>query len=117
MTDPLVTLTGTGGPFEIVIEEVRGVPLQVYKNRMGSMRDLIALAGARSDAAWIVQGERRMTYAQHNAAVRVVARALVDRGVGRGDRVALLSANNAEWVVTFWACAAARSEERRVGKE
>src|SRR5205085_5319872 len=107
MTDPLVTLTGPGGPFEIVTQAVRGVPLQVYANRMGSMRDLIALADGRGDVDWIVQGERRMTYAQHNAAVRVVARALVDRGVGRGDRVALLSANNPEWVVAFWACAAA----------
>ncbi|TMK85164.1 MAG: long-chain fatty acid--CoA ligase [Actinobacteria bacterium] len=107
MMDPLVMLTGPDGPFEIVTEEVRGVPLQVYKNRMGSMRDLIALAEARGDVDWVVQGGRRVTYAQHNAAVRVVARALVDRGVGRGDRVALLSANNPEWVVTFWACAAA----------
>ena len=107
MMDPLVMLTGPDGPFEIVTEEVRGVPLQVYKNRMGSMRDLIALAEARGDVDWVVQGGRRVTYAQHNAAVRVVARALVDRGVGRGDRVALLSANSPEWVVTFWACAAA----------
>src|SRR5438552_8925280 len=107
MTDPLVTLTGPGGPFEIVTEQVRGVPLQVYASRMGSMRDLIALADARGEADWIVQAERRMTYAQHNAAARVVARALVDRGVGRRDRVALVSANNLEWVVTFWACAAA----------
>src|SRR5438552_2990213 len=107
MMDPLVMLTGPGGPFEIVTEEVRGVPLQVYASRMGSMRDLIALADGRGDADFIVQGERRLTYAQHNAAVRVVARALVDRGVGRGDRVALLSANTPEWVVTFWACAAA----------
>jgi len=54
MMDPLVMLTGPDGPFEIVTEEVRGVPLQVYKNRMGSMRDLIALAESRGDVDWVV---------------------------------------------------------------
>ena len=34
-----------------------------------------------------------------------VAVALLERGVEPGDRVAVLSANNVEWVVMFWACA------------
>jgi long-chain acyl-CoA synthetase len=105
VTDASATLTGPGGPFEIVVEDVLGVPLQVYRNRLGSMRDLVVGADARGDIVWIVQGDRRLTYAEHNALVRRSASALLDLGVGPGDRVAVLSANNIEWVVMFWACA------------
>lgn len=105
MTDARETLTGPGGPFEIVIEDVLGVPLQVYRQRLGSMRDLVALTDGRGDLDWVVQGDRRLSYGEHNALVRQVAPALRDLGLESGDRVAVLSANNIEWVVMFWACA------------
>ena len=106
--DPVIAqLTGPGGPFEIVTEDVRGIPLEVYKNRLGSLRELIAMADGRGDADFVVQGNRRLPFAGHNARVRTVAAALVAQGLDRGDRIALLSANNPEWVYTFWAIAAA----------
>ena len=103
MIDPIVTLTGPGGSFEIVTESVRGVPMQVYKSRLGTMRELIAVAESHGDKEFVVQGEQRLTFAEHNEKVRVVAANLVRLGVEPGDRVALLSANNLEWVYTFWA--------------
>lgn len=106
ITDPLAQLTGPGGPFEIVVEEVLGVPLQVYAQRIGSLRGLLTAADARPDVDWLVQGARRLSYGEHNALVRKVAVALRSRGVEPGDRVAVLCANNVEWVVLFWACAA-----------
>jgi long-chain acyl-CoA synthetase len=105
VTDALDELTGPGGPFEIVVEDVVGVPLQVYRRRLGSMRDLVEGADARGDLDWVVQGDRRLTYGEHNALVRASAAGLLGLGVEPGDRVALLSANNVEWVVLFWACA------------
>jgi long-chain acyl-CoA synthetase len=105
VTEAIAKLTGPGGPFEIVIEDVLGVPLQVYRTRLASLRDLFVGAEARGDVDWVVQGDRRLTYGEHNAAVRRVAVGLLERGVRPGDRVAVLSANNVEWVVMFWACA------------
>jgi long-chain acyl-CoA synthetase len=105
MTDPLAQLTGSGGPFEIVIEDVVGHPTQVYKTRMRSMRDLMAQNAARADVDFVVQGEVRFTYGEHDRQARVLAAALARLGVGRGDRVALCSANVPEWVLTWWACA------------
>ncbi|TML86636.1 MAG: acyl--CoA ligase [Actinobacteria bacterium] len=107
MIDVLDTLTGPGGPFEVVTDDVRGVPLQVYKSRLGSMRELVDMSNGRGDADFVVQDDRRLSYREHNARVRATASGLAARGVQRGDRVALLSANNPEWVVAFWACAAA----------
>jgi long-chain acyl-CoA synthetase len=106
-TDPvLAELTGPGGAFEIVTEDVLGVPLQVYKNRLQSLRDIIAMAEARAGVDFLVQGDRRVTYDEHNALVRRVAAAFHDVGVAHGDRIAILAANNVEWVVLFWAAAA-----------
>jgi long-chain acyl-CoA synthetase len=106
-SDPvLAELTEPGGAFEIVTEDVVGVPLQVYKNRLASLRDTIATADARAGVDFLVQGDRRVTYDEHNALVRRVAATFQELGVGHGDRVAILSANNVEWVVLFWAAAA-----------
>jgi long-chain acyl-CoA synthetase len=107
IADAVAQLTAPGGPFEIVREDVRGNELLVYKSRLGSMRDLLALAEGHGAKDFVVHGDQRLTFTQTNAKVRALAAALVDRGVGRGDRVALLAANNPEWIITFWACAAA----------
>jgi len=105
VTDPFAQLTGPGGPFEIVVEDVFGHPTQVYRERMRSLRELFAQGAARADIDWLVQGDRRYTFGDHDRLVRELARNLADLGVERGDRVALVSANVPEWVMTFWAVA------------
>jgi long-chain acyl-CoA synthetase len=107
LAEALATLTGPGGPFEVVREDVLGNQLLVYKNRLRSMRELVAMADARGEATWVVQGEQRLSYAAHNARVRALARSLVGLGLEPGDRVGLLSANNPAWIEVFWACAVA----------
>ncbi len=102
---PVAALTGPGGPFEIVVEDVLGHPTQVYKQRMRSLRELMARDRQRRDVDWLVQGDRRFTFDEHDRRARVLARSLADLGVQRGDRVALVSANVPEWVITFWAVA------------
>jgi long-chain acyl-CoA synthetase len=104
--DPaLEQLTGPGGPFEIVVDDVLGQPTQVYKQRMRSLRELMEQSAARTGSDFLVQGEQRLTFGEHDRLARIVARSLADLGIERGDRVALCSANNPEWVITFWACA------------
>ncbi len=111
MTEPdpvLAQLTGPGGPFEIVHEDVFGVDTQVYAKRMRTMRELMAQSAARASLDFVVQGTddaHRLTFGHHDARARAVGSALVRLGIGVGDRVALCSANNPDWVVTFWACA------------
>jgi long-chain acyl-CoA synthetase len=104
--DPvLAQLTGPGGPFEIVLEDVLGVPTQVYAKRMKTLRELMAQSVARAEVDFVVQGDVRMTFGENDRRARSVAASLARLGVAVGDRVALLSANNPDWVVTFWACA------------
>jgi amino acid adenylation domain-containing protein len=51
----------------------------------------------------LVAGETRMTYAEIENKANTLARALVARGVERGDRVAVFADNTAEAVIAFWA--------------
>jgi long-chain acyl-CoA synthetase len=99
-------LTGPGGPFELTEEEVLGERMTVFKNRQSSVRELLQESALHGDAEYIVQGDRRISYAEHVKLVASVARALSEQhGIGPGDRVAILAANCAEWVITWWAVA------------
>lgn len=99
------SLTGPGGPFEVVTDTVNGIEMKVYKSSMASLRDVAAAGLARGDdQPFLVYGDLRMGPAQFVERSNSVADHLRDDfGVGHGDRVAVLSANNPEWCLTFWA--------------
>jgi len=97
-------LTGPGGMFEIVEETVLGERMRVFKNRPRALRELLAQSAAHGEKEYLVQGERRITYADHVKRVASVAAALRERyGIGKGDRVAVLAENRVEWPLSFWA--------------
>ena len=97
-------LTGPGGPFEVAHEDVLGERLPVLVKRPGSLRQLLADSQAHGDAEHIVQGERRIGFAEHLRLVASASRALSERyGIGKGDVVGILAANCAEWPMAFWA--------------
>ena len=97
-------LTGPGGAFETVEETVLGEPMQVFKNRKRSLRELLEASVAFGDKEFIVYEDRRISYAEHAKMVASVAKALQElHGIQPGDRVAILAANCPEWIVTYWA--------------
>jgi len=87
--------------------EVLGHPCLSFVRRRRHVADLL-LDGRRFGAReYIVQGERRLSFDQHEVAVRRAAGLLRESGVRRGDRVMLFGANSVEWVVGYWAILAA----------
>ncbi len=97
-------LTGPGGAFEVTTEVVGGVEMTVYKDRMPSLREVPKVAAMRGDETFLVHGERRISFAEFVRLANGVSHALAsDAGVRHGDRVAVLSANNPEWCLAFWA--------------
>jgi long-chain acyl-CoA synthetase len=98
-------LTGPGGMFEITTDTVLGREMQVYANRMPSLRSVLEVAGMRGDdQPFIVYGDRTIGFATFVEQANTVAHALHTRfGIQPGDRVAVLSQNNPEWCLTFWA--------------
>jgi acyl-CoA synthetase (AMP-forming)/AMP-acid ligase II len=97
-------LTGPGAPFEICEESVLGERMHVFKKRARSLRELLAQSAQHGEREYLVEGERRITYAAHLERVAALAAALRERfGIGKGDRVAVLAENRIEWPLAFWA--------------
>ena len=69
-----------------------------------NLRATVARFGSR-DAVVDVAAGRRLTYAELDAAVDEVARALLARGIAVGDRVAIWAPNCVEWQLVQYATA------------
>ena len=69
-----------------------------------TLGDLLARAALRRpDAEAVVDGRRRLTYAELDARAAAAARGFARLGVGPGDRVLLVLRNRLEHVVAYWA--------------
>ena len=68
-----------------------------------NLKQVLEAAAARyAGKAAIILGDCRLSYADLEAASNKVANALIEMGVKRGDRVAMLLSNSPEFVVTYF---------------
>jgi long-chain acyl-CoA synthetase len=96
-------LTATGAPFEISVEPVRGLPMKNFKNRERSLREKIQHAAAHGDAECMVQGDRRIGYAEFARLVWGAAHVLErEFGLRRGDRLGVLAYNSPDWLIALF---------------
>jgi fatty-acyl-CoA synthase len=78
----------------------------ITRARQHSVSDLLRRSAARHpDKLAVVAGDRRATYAAFDAAVDSCAAVLADRGLTKGDRLALLCHNSWEFAVLAFATA------------
>ena len=78
----------------------------IARTRRQSIGDLLWRSATRfPDKIALVYGQRRQTYAELDEVVNRTANALAERGVRKGDRIALLSHNNHGFVVVYFALA------------
>ena len=70
----------------------------------GALDDAVRLFGDREALVSVGQGQR-FSYRELSVEVDRVARGLLARGIGKGDRVAIWSPNCAEWVLVQYATA------------
>src|SRR5688500_19464837 len=83
----------------------------LFADTIGGALNTAAARWADRDALISCHQQQRYSYAQLRHEADRVARALMAIGVQRGDRVGIWSANRAEWMITQYAAAKARSEE------
>ena len=99
-------LTAPGSPLEMETVAIRGRPTRVWKNAPPTLRHVLAQGRQFGAREFIVYEDERVTFdGFHRATVRL-ARELVEAGVGKGDRVAIVMRNLPEWPVAFFAAAA-----------
>jgi len=95
---------GPGAPFEICEADVLGEKMEVFSARPRCLREMLERSAAHADKEYIVQGDRRIQYAEHVKLVAQAARGLREQyDIQPGDRVAILAANCPEWIISFWA--------------
>jgi long-chain acyl-CoA synthetase len=100
-------LTGPGQPFEIVTEEIRGIPTRVWKGAAPSLPAVLSASRAHADRSFLVYADERLSFEDHYRQAATLARRLVDEyGVRKGDRVAVAMRNFPEWSVAFWGASA-----------
>lgn len=96
--------TAPGQPFEIGERMVRGLPMRVYVNAPGTLRDIALGLGNWGDRPFLAYKDERWTYAEQARIVAGLARALRDDyGLRKGDRMAVAMRNYPEWTPAFWA--------------
>ncbi|HET7085810.1 MAG TPA: class I adenylate-forming enzyme family protein [Rhizomicrobium sp.] len=94
-------LTAPGAAFETVEAAVRGVRMRVWKHVPATAAEAFARARGHSSQEFLVHGAERVSYDGFIRASLAVAGLLGERGLKKGDRVALVMRNLPEWPVVF----------------
>lgn len=98
---------GPGKAWELETVEIGGHRHEVFKGEPRNLAALYRRALAHADREMIVAGDVRLTYGEGFARAAALAAQLRDRfGVGRGTRVAVVTANRPEWILALIAVTA-----------
>lgn len=103
MTSPSLSSPTSVWGDEIVVNHVGGIPYRMYAERPRRLEELLAFADRWGDRLHIVQGDRRVTFADLRRDVAAKAVHLRAEGLQPGEFVFLLGWNSPDWVINFWA--------------
>jgi long-chain acyl-CoA synthetase len=98
-------LTAPGSVYEIEEREIGGIRMKMWKNAPPTLRDLFGAARLHGNKTFLVLEDERVTYEGFARAALALAEALMEAGVAKGDRVALLMRNLPEWPAAFFGAA------------
>jgi acyl-CoA synthetase (AMP-forming)/AMP-acid ligase II len=97
----LAAVIGEGGRVQIGRDESGRAIVTNFPPTLPTLFDAFcALHGA---TVAVIAGEERLTFAQLNEEATLLARALVARGIAKGDRVAIAMRNCPAWIVAYMA--------------
>ena len=99
-------LCAPGQRFEMDTALIDGVHTRVWKNAPPNLRALVEASRAHGERLACVLEDQRVSFEAQYRAIAALAEALHERGIGKGDRVAIVMRNLPEWIVAFFATTA-----------
>jgi long-chain acyl-CoA synthetase len=106
LAEATARMTAPGEDFEIEEVVIAGARTRVWKNAPASLRQVLLDSREHGEKVFLVHEDERVTFAAHFRAASALAHDFLARGVGKGDRVAIVMRNLPEWPVAFYAAAA-----------
>ena len=101
--EAIAALTAVGEFFELELADMHGAERRVFKNAPRSLREQWLATAAHGDRPYFVYNDVTTTYADAHRMVNSLAAWLTERGIGKGDRVAIGMRNYPEWAIAFFA--------------
>ena len=106
MTDPRQWLTSLPWSASARQTASMSTTTEMDTARANGLGEVLRRSAARHrDKVAIIDGDVRWTFRELDAIVTSVAAGLAERGVTKGDRVALLSRNSADFAAIAWGAA------------
>jgi long-chain acyl-CoA synthetase len=99
----ITALTAPGSPFELEQAEILGIPWRIYKNAPASLSGYLAELRDKGDQPFLIYEDELYSASETAGLASGLAAWLADRGVGRGDRIAIGMRNYPEFPIAFWA--------------
>ena len=97
-------LTAPGGPFEVNHVRLGDVDYRNYARMPATMTEYFQLMRRHGDRTFAVYRDQRLTFEEAFLEAQALAFALrEDFGVATGDRVAIASRNNPQWMIAYMA--------------
>jgi len=90
----------------MTIESANNLDVMIQRTRRNTLGDLLTRSVARNpEKQAFIFGERKVTYKQLDQLVNKIANGLIKRGIKKGDRLAIFSKNNLDFVIITFALA------------
>lgn len=103
IAEAIALLTAPGSPWEMNEIEIDGQSLRVWDQGPATLRDVFAAGRAHGAKTFLVHEGERASFEAFARATLALAAELQARGVGKGDRVAIVMRNLPEFPVAFFA--------------
>ena len=106
LDEAVATLTQPGAPFEVTRAVLRGYEYPVYAAIPNNLGEYFEFMRKHGDAEFLVYLDQRIGYTEALELALGFAAKLNEQGVQKGDRIAIVSRNNPEWIIAFIAAVA-----------